>query len=214
MRTKTLLLTAALGVAAAATTMAQVYSVNAVGYVNVTLVKGWNMIANPLQNQTDNSVPGLFGDMPLGTTVYKWNGTGFDSATSLGGGDWIYGGPEFTVVPGDGIFVFVPADAETAPTVTFVGEVPQGDASNMNVKAGFQLIASKVPQAGKVTTDLKFPGDIGDTVYKWNGSGYDSYTCLGGTDWLPEEPSVAVAQSFWSYKAAAVNWTRNFSVNP
>lgn len=213
MRTKTLLLTAALGVAAGATTMAQVYSVNAVGYVNVSLVKGWNMISNPLQNQTDNTVPGLFGNMELGTTVYKWNGTGFDSATSLGEGEWLYGGPEFTVLPGDGVFVFVPLEVATPPTVTFVGEVLQGDASNMKVKSGFQLISSKVPQTGKVSTDLKFPGDVGDTIYTWNGAGYDSFTCLGD-DWLPEEPTINVAQAFWSYKSAEADWNRNFSVNP
>ena len=47
MRTKTLLLTAVLGIASAASSMAQaVYSVNVVGYVNLTLKRGFNAVAN------------------------------------------------------------------------------------------------------------------------------------------------------------------------
>src|SRR3954468_1352288 len=48
MRTKTLLLTAALAAAGAASAMAQnVYSVNAVGYVNKSVVHGYSIVANP-----------------------------------------------------------------------------------------------------------------------------------------------------------------------
>ena len=209
MRTKTLLLTAALGVATAATTMAQVYSVNAVGYVNAPMAKGWNLIANPLQNQQDNTVKGLFGDLlPFGSVVYKWTGSTYDSAMYVG--MWL---PEdMTLLPGEGAFVFVPMDAAEAPTVTFVGEVPQGTASNMQVAKDFALLGSKVPQAGKLSTDLKFPADFGDIVYTWTGATYDSYTYFGM--WMPDEPTIAVGQGFWSYKpAAAVDWNRNFDIN-
>ena len=48
MRTKTLLLTAALSAAGIATSMAQVYSANAVGYVNKLIPTGFSMIANPV----------------------------------------------------------------------------------------------------------------------------------------------------------------------
>ena len=47
MRTKALLLTAALGLASVATSMAQaVYSVNVVGYINLTMKPGFNLVAN------------------------------------------------------------------------------------------------------------------------------------------------------------------------
>src|SRR5947207_10303632 len=50
MRTKTLLLTAALAAAGAASAMAQnVYSVNAVGYANVSVPSGFSMIACPFE---------------------------------------------------------------------------------------------------------------------------------------------------------------------
>src|SRR5688500_15579957 len=90
MRTKTLLLTAALSAAGIATSMAQapVYSVNAVGYVNTPLVPGYNLISNPLDNKTGNDIQNLFkngiqgGVFPLGSTIYYYvPGTGFDFVT-------------------------------------------------------------------------------------------------------------------------------------
>lgn len=214
MRTKTLLLTAALGVAAAATTMAQVYSVNAVGYVNVDLAKGWNLKNNPLLNQTDNSVKTLLGDMPMLTTVYKWTGTKWDVSVYYGDGEW---DPNINLLPGEGFWVFLPADGPDKVTVTFVGEVLQGEASNMSVGAGFQLVGSKVPQAGKLMKDLKFPAEVLDTVYQWD-AGLQKYKIpavyYGDGEWDPADPDVAVAEGFWSLKETAQNWVRNFSVNP
>jgi len=207
MRTKTLLLTAALGVATAATTMAQVYSINAVGYVNLDFVKGWNLVNNPLDNQQDNTVATLFGDaLPIGATIYKWTGTTYDSAVYFG----VWAPADLALNPGEGAFVFMPTDGPDKVTVTFVGEVQQGADSNMQVGKDFALVGSKVPQAGKITTDLKFPVEVGDTVYTWGAAGYDTYTYLGF--WV-DEPSIAVGQGFWSFKGAAMAWDRNFDVN-
>ncbi len=60
MRIKALLCAAALA-AGAVSSMAQsnVYSLNIVGYVNVPLVTGFNLIANPLDNGT-NDLASLF----------------------------------------------------------------------------------------------------------------------------------------------------------
>jgi uncharacterized membrane protein len=58
--------------------MAQVYSVNAVGYVNVAVAKGYNLIANPLNNQGGNKVSVLMPTAPNGTTFFKYKGGGYD----------------------------------------------------------------------------------------------------------------------------------------
>jgi hypothetical protein len=71
MRTKTLLLTAALSAAGVATSMAQVYSVNAVGYVNTQLVPGLNLISNPLE-AADNKIKTLLTGVPVNTQVYRF----------------------------------------------------------------------------------------------------------------------------------------------
>src|SRR5688500_1459252 len=140
MRTKTLLLTAALGAAGIATSMAQVYSVNAVGYVNTTLLPGFNLISNPLNNTSGSTMQSMFGTVfqgttPGGTIVYYFNPTSdsfvITSYESLSG-TWDPPANAATVIPpGEGMFVFLGGTANA--TVTFVGEVPQGAASNTQV---------------------------------------------------------------------------------
>src|SRR5262249_33655332 len=109
MRTKALLCAAALA-AGAVSSMAQsnVYSLNVVGYINQILVGGgaagkFQMIANQL-NTTNNTIGSLIPAAPDGTVLYKFNGTSFDIATSLGGWDH----PEYTLAPGQGAIVNSP----------------------------------------------------------------------------------------------------------
>lgn len=60
MRTKTLILSAMIGVAGIASSFAQnVYSVNVVGYINLTLTTPFSMIANQLDNLQGNLVKDL-----------------------------------------------------------------------------------------------------------------------------------------------------------
>lgn len=207
MRTKTLVLTAALGVAGIATSMAQVYSVNAVGYVKVTVPVGFSIIANPLDAGTGNNMLSKLFTAPTdGTTVYKFNGTSYDISTfSFGSWD-----TDRTLNPGEAAFI---QPGSGAFDVVFVGEVKQGHLVT-TVPAGFSMVASQVPQAGGLTADLKYtPATDGDTVYAFNnGTGkYDIGTFSFGT-W-DTEPNLAVAQGFFLQSGAAGTWTRDFSVN-
>ena len=79
MRTKTSILCAVLVAAGVATSMAQTYSQNIVGYVNLVQSPGFRIIANPL-NATNNDVSNLFQNPPPGLAIYKFNGFGYDSA--------------------------------------------------------------------------------------------------------------------------------------
>src|SRR5581483_447895 len=83
MRTKTILLSALLGLASGAAAMAQttnVYSVNAVGYINVTCPPGFTMIANQLMT-TNTTLAGLIPTAPDGTGFYKFVGNNFQVYT-------------------------------------------------------------------------------------------------------------------------------------
>ncbi len=72
MRTKTVILIAAVCAAGAATSMAQVFSVNAVGYVNKVIpAGGFAMVSNPLRAAT-NTIDALFANVP---NVSKCKGT-------------------------------------------------------------------------------------------------------------------------------------------
>jgi hypothetical protein len=207
MKTKTLILTAALSVAGLASSQAQVFSSNAVGYVNLTMTAGaYNLITNPLDAE-DNSVVGLFEALPNGSQVLKWNGAGF-SPNSKGFTGW--SDTEMEILPGEGAFVFPGGAGEV--TVTFVGEVMQGALSNA-LAAGFNLVGSMVPQSG-TATELDLADDLstGAQVLKWNGSGYESFS-LGFTGWAPSEPSLEVGEGAFVSVNSPTSWDREFSVN-
>src|SRR6266480_2545573 len=130
MRTKTLILTAVLSAAGVASSLAQgtVYSVNAVGYVNLTIPTGFSMIANPLNNTAanGNTVSNLFPSVPIGTTIYKFdNVAGTYSINQFSFAGW--GSPNDTMLPGDGAFIRNPTASPIS--VTLVGEVMQGPLS-------------------------------------------------------------------------------------
>jgi len=220
MRTKALVLTAVLGLAGIANSFAQgaVYSVNAVGYVNVTLNPGFTMIANPLDNKNanGNTISNLFAGVTLadGSTVYQFNSaSGAYSINTYEFGVW--GAENDTLLPGGGAFFL---NKGTAVTVTFVGEVKQGVPTPLStplLAAKFQILSSQVPQKGQLDTDLKFPVKEGDTVYRWvNGTGaYSIHAYEFGTWGSP--PILEVGESFFFIRptAAAENWTRAFDVN-
>jgi hypothetical protein len=207
MRTKTLAITAALAAAGALTSMAQaVYSVNAVGYINLTLCPGFSIIANQLDaGAGNNTVSKLFAGVPDETVVYKFV-NGAYTVNTFEFGAWER--PDETLVPGEAAFVKVKSEAK----VTFVGEVPQGNLTTPLV-AGFQLVASQVPQSGQLDTVLGWPAADEDVIYffKCDTQAYDIYTYeFGAWDKLPVP---AVGQGFFAKKKAAATWTRTFSVN-
>jgi len=190
--------------------MAQtVYSVNAVGYVNLGLPTGFSIIANPLV-ASDNSVKALFAGseakMADGTTIYKFTGSAY-TVNTFEFGAW--SNPTQTLVPGEGAFIFVPTGG--AFTNTFVGEVSAGSLTN-SVPTGFSIKSSQVPQAGLLQTDLKYPADEGDTVYQFNNAtkGYKVATYEFGA-WSAE-PNVKVGEGFFIKPTAARSWKRTFSI--
>lgn len=210
MRTKALLAAAAFA-AGLATSLAQnVYSLNVVGYYNVTVpANSFALIANQL-NTTNNTIGSLLPSVPPGTQLFKY-----------GPGGWVaYTFDEFDLVwtpdgnatlnPGEG--AFIKNNTSQPLTVTFVGEVPQGQLVNP-IPAGYSVRSSIVPQAGALP-DLNFPAQPGDQVFKYTpGTGYTSYT-FDEFDlvWTPSNPQVNVGEAFFSRKNAAVDWVRNFTV--
>jgi hypothetical protein len=225
MRTKALLLVAAALAAGAATSMAQtaVYSVNAVGYVNTALPKGFSLISNPLRAPT-NTVAALFANanLPEGFKVFKFVPTGTPVTAPVKVGynivTWEFGdwsdtalANALTVNPGEGVFVQSPS----AYTVTFVGEVPQGvgaQALNTALVPGYQIVSSQVPQAGKLSTDLKYTPVEGDKVFRFVDGKY-AITPYEFGDWTGGEPTINVGEAFFLQRSTAGTWTREFNVN-
>jgi hypothetical protein len=215
MRTKTLLLTAAFSAAGIATSMAQVYSINAVGYVNTSLVKGFNLISNPLNNTAanGNQIKNLFAGLPGGTQIFKFNGTAYASAAVDDFTGEITGpAADMTLVPGEGVFVSALGPA----TVTFVGEVMQGTGANKlsnPIPQGFSIRSSQVPQAGTATA-LGFPAAEGDQVFIFNEATQAYKTSNYSFGAWDTDPTFEVGEAAFVRTDVAKPWTREFSVNP
>lgn len=208
---------AALVAAGSIAANAQVFSVNAVGYVNKTVpAKGLALVSNPLIAQT-NTVAGLLtGQVPEGTVVFLWNTTTkkYDSV-SYQGADFGWDGPSTTEVkPGGGMFIKNPGATDIK--VTFVGEVPQGTPLTTQLVPGLQIVSSQVPQAG-TPADLGLTANEGDKIYFWNTTTqkYDVAAYQGADfGWDPPLKTVDVGDAFFLSRTQAGTWTRNFTVSP
>jgi hypothetical protein len=237
MRTKVLICAAALAAASAFTSMAQsVYSLNVVGYINLPLVEGFNMVANQLDvdgTGTNNTISGVFGtNLPVGSAVYTWAGAGYNPAASFSiprGGtvaSWSAQGA-LSLNPGQGAFVQIPAGAFGGATqnVTTVGQVLQNALVNAYIPAsgGYSLLSSMVPLQGTISS-LGYVAVVGDQVFTYDTSlkppGFDpafNYSIpRGGTTpvWTPNEPSINVGQGFILNTKAGTVWSNYFTVAP
>ncbi|HEY5297629.1 MAG TPA: hypothetical protein VIK59_06870 [Verrucomicrobiae bacterium] len=203
MRTKTLLIAAAALVAGIATSNAQVYSQNVVGYVNSATTGGqFALLSNPLDNGT-NSLSSLYPTAPNGSQVQVWNGTGFTVATKLPPG-W---SPNLVITPGEGFFIKLASNA----TNTFVGSVvaPIGGSVTNSLQAGvFTLIGSPIPYSDTLQgTNLNLSLANGSQVQVWNGSSFTVATKLP-PGWSPNL-TISVGQGFFVKSATTTNFVQH-----
>jgi hypothetical protein len=192
---------------------AQVYSLNVVGYINVTVpANGYYMIANQLDaGAGNNTLDKLIPTASDGAQFYKFTGT--YAVSTFDGLSLAWDNPSLTLNPGEGGFFH--NNTAAAVTLTFVGEVMQGTLTNP-LPAGYAIRSSIVPQQGTVT-DLALPaGQDGDQIYVYNNgyqvSTYDSLIPGWDTPGSPAGPTIAVGQSFFIKSAAAHDWVRTFTV--
>jgi len=238
MKIKALIITAALVVASVASSMAQVYSANAVGYVNMSLPAGLSLIANPLNNG-DNSLNTVLplADDAAGTTIYRFDASAQNYGEAIqfipGGLGWFTNDPRpewLVLAPGEGFFI----QALIALNVTFVGDVPQGNLSNpMPGDFKLSIRSSQVPQEAPIghladntgaKVGLEFPALTGDTLFLWD-AGIQNYAeawqyldavgWLQGSNIVADGPTIPVGSAFFVQKTGpgTQNWTRAFSVN-
>jgi hypothetical protein len=210
MRTKALILSAALVAAGVASSMAQsnVYSLNVVGYVNITVTNGYSLITLPLQSSDPtSSVNSVLTNtsqvMPFGAQVQQWNpATSKFLQPTFAGGDGNWYDPGFTFLttnnlyPGEAFFLLIPSIAaqqaninngnQTTPIVsnlviTCVGTVLQGT-NSIYVNSGYGFYGQFEPIVGDLTTN-GFPVVDNDFLYTFsNATGYSNPLVGLGTD--------------------------------
>lgn len=242
MRTKALFLTAAACVVSAAT-MAQVVSVNVVGFINKECASGWTLIANQLEG-TNNKISTIL-QVPPDTQVWMWDGQ-FQTFVQLNwtpaSGGWYDPAQDainndYLVAPGTGMFIFNPWP--TNFTVTLVGQVPQNDVApglTQKVTKGFTLLGSIPPVSATLRaaadSPYYFPATVDMILWFWDYvsggvvvPGWTQFTYTSGGWYRPdidanEDPVPPVAAGFWvdtlsaaGVPAAGADWNMTFKVN-
>jgi hypothetical protein len=240
MRTKTMLLSALLGTLGGISVHAQnVYSLNAVGYINVTVAPGFNIISCPLITAPDpiTGTPNTIGTLLPNNanqlaqaTVWSFDPAlpgsyTNDTASTKGNSNtngWKNGG-QITMAPGQAVWFDNPFT--TNLTFTFVGTVPSGSLTN-TLNTGFNLVSSILPMSGDLVTNSlsMFTNPTSqDTVWLYTPAitNYTTYTYTkksgvwtlgGGGTSDPIIPSVGAG--FWyQTTAASISWVESYSVS-
>jgi hypothetical protein len=222
MKAKTLLIAAATLAVGAITSQAQVYSQNVVGYINLTLTNGYNLVANQLDfdgTKTNNNVVTVFGtNLPASTLVEAWKPStvGFTSASwinSKGVLKWTgdTNGVNAALQTGQGVFISTPSPT----TITLIGQVVQG--TNVNVLTpGYNLVSSIPPIAGDVVTNLTYSPLVGDLLEIWSPAsqgfvGYSYINSKGVNKWSPTLPAIPVGSAVF-LKTLNTAWTNTLNI--
>jgi hypothetical protein len=233
---KTLLIAACALAASVISSQAQVYSQNIVGYVNLPLNGGYNLIENPLSTGATNGLNEIFPNVQDGDTFLKFNGVGYDQVLYSPFWQGIYGQPTpwldantFTSVPiptfapGTGFFYY---NAGASNTVTLTGSVKM--ASTNGLSGAYNMVGSVLPVGGSVTNVIwNLQPNDGDVYLTYNGSGYAQvlYSPFWQsiysqpTPWLDPNtfttvpaPSLSVGQGFFYYNSVSTNsWVQILS---
>jgi len=229
MRTKTIILGAAIIAAGALSSMAQsnVFSLNTVGYYNVQLTNGFTLMANQLDldgTGTNNTLPSVFGtNLPNLTKVLAFTPAGtFVSSTYIAASHSFTGATNTVkagLQPGYGVFVQLPAGP--VPTLTIVGNVLGTNGVTNTFATGYgtglTILSSKVPVAGGVSTNLGFvPAANLDTAQQFNSASQSYFAkhswLSASSSWTGGQPSLRVGEAFFFSAHVAGNWTQNFII--
>ena len=210
---------AAILAAGLATSMAQnVYSLNVVGYYNVTAVgTGFTLMANQLTTASGtNGLNEVLTGAADGSQVLKFANNAYHEDVSASG-QWLDASTgnatTTTLSPGEGFF-FYNAGA-TAP-VTFVGQVPQG-ALSVKLQPNFSLIGNPYPAVLDLSSN-SFPQVDGMQYESFANNAYSVDVSASGA-WLdpstgnPATVAPGVGQGYFIYNPGALStWTINFTV--
>jgi hypothetical protein len=237
MRTK-LLAAAAILAAGFATVQAQnVYSLNVVGYVNLTVKPGYNLLTaqlnTPSATAAINTVLTNVVGLDDGSTLFGWNAalqTFTEPANYVGtppdGPAWY--NADYTALAGDnvprGTAFFINNIGATDATITLVGEVPQG-ANSISVPNNYGFLGDFVPVSQEIATN-GFPIVDGNTVSTWNPLTQGYTEPLNGIGTPPDGPAwynadftaqvpfaPAVGQGFLHNSInGSATWNRSFTV--
>jgi len=206
-----------------------VYSVNVVGYINVTLQPGYNLVSSPLQ-ASNNSVNTVLANIspvdPANSLLFTWGGVSYNQGQIAGGDGFWYdpntGNPSTQVVP-PGASFFIQNGSGGNLTMTLTGSVVQGT-NGYVVSKGYTFLGDPAPISGDIVTN-GFPVTDNALLYTWNpvsqqynqallGGGPPSPGFFDPNTGNPVVVAPAVGQGFIYFSPLTNNttWTRSFIV--
>ena len=202
-----------------------------IGFVNLDIEPGTNLIADQLC-QVDDNVLSSFFPVPMntvndvfgpywspdqqGTEVMLWNGQSFDVLEfisyienpywyDLNSFNYVAG--DSTVLPGMSLLI---SNANNAFTNTFTGMVREQQV--IQVQPGTNFLSSTFPVSGAITNITGYIPQAGDIIQLWNTTSniYQSFTNTGG-GWSPASPrNVGVGEGFVLITTNAYIWTNTW----
>jgi hypothetical protein len=221
MRTKTLLIAAAALAVGVASSMAQTYSQNIVGYVNTPILPSYNLLVAPVSPNTTNNAEAVLPSLSSGDILLVWTGGGYAIEYFNGPSDWYDGNfnpiPQPDLLPGQGFFY--QNNTGATKTNTFVGTVQL--TNTIALAASYTLDGSTAPIAGSIeSTNFNIPFTSGDIVLVWTGGGYAIEYFNGLGDWYDGNfnpiavPTLSLAQGFFyqNNTGSSKNWIENVIV--
>lgn len=202
-----------------------VYSLNIVGYVNLTIQPGYNLVANQLDaDGTDSVNVALTNGVPDQTQLFGFSGGAFTSAITFqagGGNQWYddsFNLATNTIFPnGQAFFLYNVSGAPA--TITLTGSVLTSTNSS-TITPGYNFAAIDFPVAQDLDTN-GFPQIDQEQYFTLvNGSYTAAYTYqAGGNGWYDDSfnqvfPTPAVGQGFVIYNPGNTSgtWAQSFSV--
>jgi hypothetical protein len=173
------------------------------GFITINLPAGNSMIADPLFNGV-SQLSSILPSVPNGTTVSLWGRTNWGDTATFTSGSWNY---DLNLVPGSGALI----NLSTNTSITFVGEVLQGNLNN-NIPVGYSVLSSIVPIAGSVT-QLGFTClSNGDTLTRLEGTSYVTYTNIGSS-WSPSVPSLNLCEAALVFATNSTSWSNSYATS-
>jgi hypothetical protein len=211
----------------------------AIGFVNVTIAPSNNLTSDPLYQVDDNvlneevnnssiiqpmnslnalfAVSNAWGTAQSGTTISKWNGTGFDGDTNGGTEAVVWVGiGDLTMLPGSSVLM---SNATSVPfTNTFVGLIREEQV--FQIQRGTNsystnYLSASIPVAGYITNITGYVPRNGDTIELWNTTNqiFDPYEYTSGA-WSPGSPGVRIGEGFVLITTNTYSWTNSWQQCP
>jgi hypothetical protein len=184
------------------------------GYTKIAVPSNQYVLVSLDFNNESNTIDGLFGNLPSGSSVYLWDASTqsykISSKTRSG---WGTAGTNRIQV-GGGAFVTLPAGVQT--NLLLSGNVPTSGTSSVYKANGYSLVSYPYPVLMSFTnTALAKSAATGDMLSIWQNNGWKTYSKSRGGWTGAENLQLKPGQAFFfkTSNMGSVNEIRPYTID-